>query len=117
MEYALVDLGTEENDLEPPNYFHEKSRPKIIISQLFSVIEYLVSFDLSWYDRHTEGGFVMDTEAQKHITAERVADTCNRIGGVPVSNYAKELSKQWVHGQISGEEMIRRSVEQHRRPK
>ena len=57
----------------------------------------------------------MDTEMQKRITAERVADTCNRIGGVPISNYAQELSRQWVHGKISGEEMIRRLVEQHRR--
>ena len=57
----------------------------------------------------------MDTEMQKRITAERVADTCNRIGGVPVSKHAQALSRQWVHGQISGEEMIRRLVEQHRR--
>ena len=58
----------------------------------------------------------MDTEMQMRITAERVADTCNRIGGVPVSEHAQELSRQWVHGQISREEMIRRLVEQHWRP-
>ena len=58
----------------------------------------------------------MNPESQKRIAAERVADTCNRIEGVPVSNHAQELSRQWVHGQISGEEMIRRLVEQHRRP-
>ena len=57
----------------------------------------------------------MDTETQKRITAERVADTCNRIEGTPVSEHAQELSRQWVHGQISGDEMIRRLVEQHRR--
>ena len=57
----------------------------------------------------------MDTEMQKRITAERVADTCNRIGGVSVSKYAQELSRKWVHGQLSGEEMIRRLVEQYQR--
>ena len=36
---------------------------------------------------------------------------CNRIEGVPVSMHAQELSRQWVHGQISGDEMIRRLVE------
>ena len=56
----------------------------------------------------------MNPETKKRITAERVADICNRIGGVPVSEHAQELSQQWVHGQISGEEMIRRLVEQHR---
>ena len=49
----------------------------------------------------------MDTETQKRITAEQVADTCNRIGGIPVSMHAQALSQQWVHGQISGEDMIR----------
>lgn len=58
----------------------------------------------------------MDAETQRRITAERIADTCNRIGGVPVSKHAQALSRQWVRGQISGEEMIRRLVEQHRRP-
>ena len=56
----------------------------------------------------------MNPELKKRITAETVADTCNRIGGAPVSSHAQELSRQWVHGQISGEEMIRRLVEQHR---
>ena len=57
----------------------------------------------------------MHTETQKRITAQLVADTCNRIGSIHISNYAQELSRQWVHGQISGDEMIRRLVEQHRR--
>ena len=57
----------------------------------------------------------MAPDTKKRLTAERVADTCNRIEGVPVSKDAQELSRQWVHGQISGDEMIRRLVEQHRR--
>ena len=36
----------------------------------------------------------MDTEMQMRITAERVADTCNRIGSIHISNYAQELSRQ-----------------------
>ena len=57
----------------------------------------------------------MAPDTKRRLTAERVADTCNRIEGVPVSKDAQELSRQWVHGQISGDEMIRRLVEQHRR--
>ena len=57
----------------------------------------------------------MAPDTKRRLTAERVADTCNRIEGVPVSKHAQELSRQWVHGQISGDEMIRRLVEQHRR--
>lgn len=53
----------------------------------------------------------MAPETKKRYAAERVADTCNRIEGVPVSKHAQELSRQWVHGQISGDEMIRRLVE------
>ena len=46
----------------------------------------------------------MAPETKKRYAAERVADTCNRIEGVPVSKHAQELSRQWVHGQISGDE-------------
>ena len=57
----------------------------------------------------------MEPGTKKRLAAERVADTCNRIEGVPVSKHAQELSRQWVHGQISGDEMIRKLVKQHRR--
>ena len=57
----------------------------------------------------------MAPETKKRYAAERVADICNRIEGVPVSMHAQELPRQWVHGQISGDEMIRRLVELHRR--
>ena len=58
----------------------------------------------------------MASETQKRYAAERVADICNQIEGVPVSKYAQELSRQWVHGQISGDEMIQRLVKYHRKP-
>ena len=56
-------------------------------------------------------------EADKVTTDQTIAYILdvNRIEGVPVSKHAQELSRQWVHGQISGDEMIRRLVEQHRR--
>ena len=54
----------------------------------------------------------MVPETKKRYAAERVADTCNRIEGVPVSKHAQELSRQWVHGQISGDEMVRELVKQ-----
>ena len=57
----------------------------------------------------------MAPETKKRYAAERVADSCNRIEGVPVSKYAQELSRQWVRAQISGDEMIRELVKQHRR--
>ena len=57
----------------------------------------------------------MDPDTKRRLTAKRVADTCNRIEGVPISKFAQELSRQWVHGEISGNEMIRRLVEQYRR--
>ena len=57
----------------------------------------------------------MVPEIKKRLAAERVADTCNQIEGVPVSKHAQELSRQWVHCQISGDEMIRELVKQHRR--
>ncbi len=58
----------------------------------------------------------MAPETVKRRAAERVADTCNRIEGVPVSRQAQDLSRQWVHGQISGEEMVRALVKRHQRP-
>ena len=57
----------------------------------------------------------MAPETVKRHAAERVADTCNRIEGVPVSKQAQDLSRQWVHGQISGDEMIRALVKRHLR--
>lgn len=57
----------------------------------------------------------MNPETQKRITAERVADTCNRIEGVPIFKYTQELSMQWVHGQITSDEMIFSLVEHYKK--
>ena len=49
------------------------------------------------------------------IQAGKLADALNTIEGVPVSDYAKELSQQWVNGEISGEEMKSLLLEHHRK--
>lgn len=40
----------------------------------------------------------------RRIQAVKLANALNTIEGVPVSDYAKELSQQWANGEISGEE-------------
>ena len=57
----------------------------------------------------------MTPEFARRSAAERVADMCNRIEGAPVSNHAKDLSRQWVQGKISGEEMIQALVARHKK--
>ena len=41
----------------------------------------------------------------KRITAIKVADTLNKIEGVPVSDFARELSAKWAKGEITGSQM------------
>lgn len=41
----------------------------------------------------------------KRLNALKVADALNAIEGVPVSEYAKQLSYRWVRGEITGEQM------------
>ena len=58
----------------------------------------------------------MTTNIQnKRKTAVKVADTLNRIEGVPVSDFAVSLSEQWVNGEISGEEMKAAIIAAHKK--
>jgi hypothetical protein len=41
----------------------------------------------------------------RRIAAVKTADAMNAIGGVPVSDYVKELSAAWARGEITGEQM------------
>ena len=41
----------------------------------------------------------------KRITAIKVADKLNKIEGVPVSDYAHELSEKWNKGEITGSQI------------
>lgn len=51
----------------------------------------------------------------RRIQAVKLADALNTLEGVSVSDYAKELSRQWANGEISGEEMKSLLLEHHRK--
>lgn len=41
----------------------------------------------------------------RRIQAVKLADALNVIEGVPVSEYAKELSRRWASGELTDEQM------------
>ena len=51
----------------------------------------------------------------KRQTAVRVADTLNKIEGVPVTEFAKELSSKWAKGEITGAQMKTMLIQKHKR--
>lgn len=51
----------------------------------------------------------------KRRTAVRVADTLNKIEGVPVTEFAKELSSKWAKGEITGAQMKTMLIQKHKR--
>ena len=51
----------------------------------------------------------------QRIQAVISADALNTIAGISITDYAKELSQQWVNGEISGEEMKSLLLEHHRK--
>lgn len=51
----------------------------------------------------------------KRVSAIKLADTLNKIEGVPVSEYARSLSEKWAKGEISGEEMKAALIAVHKR--
>ena len=51
----------------------------------------------------------------KRITAIKVADTLNKIEGVPVSDYARELSEKWAKGEITGSQMKAALIAAHKK--
>ncbi len=57
----------------------------------------------------------MSPKKTKRIQAIKVADALNSIEGVPVSDYAKELSEKWARGEISGDEMKAALLKKHLR--
>lgn len=42
-----------------------------------------------------------------------VADTLNKIEGVPVTEFAKELSSRWAKGKITGTQMKTMLIQKH----
>lgn len=56
-----------------------------------------------------------EQERQKRIAAVKTADAINAIEGVPVSDYARELSSRWARGEITGKQMKEALLEAHRK--
>ena len=50
----------------------------------------------------------------RRATAVKTADAINSMGGVPVSEYATELSLRWACGEITGEQMKKQLLSYHR---
>lgn len=58
----------------------------------------------------------MTTAAKnKRWQAVKLADALNAIEGVPVSSYAKTLSRCWANGEITGEQMKTALLASHRK--
>ena len=55
------------------------------------------------------------TEIKKRKRAVKIADAISNINGVPISDFAKELSQKWAEGTISDSEMIEEIVNSHKR--
>lgn len=56
-----------------------------------------------------------EQERQKRIAAVKTADAINAIEGIPVSDYARELSYRWARGEITGKQMKEALLESHRK--
>ena len=41
----------------------------------------------------------------RRVAAVKTADAINAIEGMPVSDYAVQLSARWANGELSGEQM------------
>ena len=50
----------------------------------------------------------------RRAAAVKTADAINAMGGVPVSEYATELSLRWARGEITGEQMKKQLLSHHR---
>lgn len=49
----------------------------------------------------------------RRVAAVKTAEAINAMGGVPVSEYAKELSLKWAQGKITGEQMKQQLLAHH----
>lgn len=52
---------------------------------------------------------------ERRIQAVKLADALNAIEGVPVSEYAKMLSRCWANGDLTGEQMKEALLASHYR--
>lgn len=51
----------------------------------------------------------------KRKSAIKLADTLNKIEGVPVSEYARQLSEKWAKGEITGQQMKEALIALHKK--
>ena len=51
----------------------------------------------------------------RRVQAVKLADALNAIEGVPVSVYAKMLSRCWANGELTGEQMKAALLASHRK--
>ena len=51
----------------------------------------------------------------RRVQAVKLADALNAIEGVPVSDYAKTLSRCWARGELTGEQMKTALLSSHRK--
>lgn len=56
-----------------------------------------------------------EQEITKRQNAVMVADALNKIEGVPVTDFARELSFKWAKGEITGAEMKAALIAVHRK--
>ena len=56
-----------------------------------------------------------EQEITKRQNAVMVADALNKIEGVPVTDFARELSSKWAKGEITGAEMKAALIGVHRK--
>lgn len=54
-----------------------------------------------------------EQERKRRIAAVKTADAINAIEGAPISEYARELSRLWVAGELDDEEMLARLFRSH----
>lgn len=55
------------------------------------------------------------TAKNRRVQAVKLADALNAIEGVPVSVYARTLSRCWANGELTGEQMKAALLASHRK--
>lgn len=56
-----------------------------------------------------------DKDNNRRAAAVKAADAISAIEGVPVSQYAKELSLKWERGEITGAQMKQLLLSHHKK--
>ena len=54
-------------------------------------------------------------QISRRVAAVKAADAINAIGGVPVSDYARMLSRLWAKGELTGEQMKAALLASHKK--